>query len=144
LRQDVLVYASVNSVVFQCERHLREGHEGWEFKWDNIQAVAIGNCWVAVCSSDAVKILDYSGNELHTFCFDRKLVAFEAYEDTLAVAFHSALPLWRCQALKVRIYRITAETVTIERDTMLPLKANSHLKWFGFSEEGMLYCQDTF
>jgi hypothetical protein len=60
------------------------------------------------------------------------------------MTFHSALPMWECQALKVRMYRITPETVTIERDTLLPMKANSHLKWFGFSEEGMLYCQDTF
>jgi chromosome transmission fidelity protein 4 len=143
IRQDVLVYATTTLVVFQCERHLKEGHEEWEFRWDNIQAVSIGSNWVALCSSDAVKVLDYSGNELHTFCFDRRLVAFEAYEDTLAIVFHSAPPMWGCQALKVRLYRVTPEAVTLERDTLLPLKANSQLKWFGFSEEGMLYSQDS-
>jgi hypothetical protein len=51
--------------------------------------------------------------------------------------------MWGCQAIKVRIYRITSESVTLERETPLPMKPNSHMKWFGFSEEGLLYCQDT-
>ena len=75
----MLVYATTTLMVFQCERHLKEGHEEWEFRWDDIQAVSVGGSWVALCSSDAVKVLDYAGNELHTFCFDRRLVAFETY-----------------------------------------------------------------
>jgi hypothetical protein len=67
----------------------------------------------------------------------------ESYEDMLAIVYHSGVPMWGCQALRVRIYRITPETVTLERDTLMPIKANSLLKWFCFSEEGMLYCQDS-
>jgi hypothetical protein len=51
LREDILVYATSALLVFQCERHLKDGQEGWEFRWDNIQAVSLGNGYVAVCSN---------------------------------------------------------------------------------------------
>jgi hypothetical protein len=31
----------------------------------------------------------------------------ESYEDMLAIVYHSGVPMWGCQALRVRIYRIT-------------------------------------
>jgi hypothetical protein len=51
LREDILVYATSALLVFQCERHLKDGQEGWEFRWDNIQAVSLGTGYVAVCSN---------------------------------------------------------------------------------------------
>jgi len=44
----------------------------------------------------------------------------------------------------MRIYRVGKEGLKLDRDIMLPMKTNSRLKWFGFSQEGMIYCQDTF
>jgi hypothetical protein len=88
-------------------------------------------------------VFDYSGNELHTISFDRKIVAMEAYEDVLAVVFHSGLPMWDCQSFKMRIYKVNEFTFQNEKDVMLSMNSNSRLKWFGFSEEGMIYCQDS-
>jgi hypothetical protein len=143
LREDILMYATTTLIVFQTEKFLKEGFEAWEFRWEDIQGIAIGGNWLAACSKDELKILDYSGNELHSLCFDRRMVTVEAYEDLLAVVYHGGLPLWGCQSLKVRIYRIGVDAVKLERDTVIPLKPNSFLKWLGFSEEGMLYCQDN-
>ena len=67
----------------------------------------------------------------------------EAYEDLLAIVYHSSPPSWGCQILKMRIYKVTAFAVTVERDVPLVLTPNSIVKWFGFSEEGMIFCQDS-
>jgi hypothetical protein len=98
---------------------------------------------VAACSTEEIRVFDYCGNELHCICFDRRFVAMEAYEDLLVIVYHSSLPVFGCQALKMRIYRITSSTVSIDRDVPLVIQPNSILKWLGFSEEGMIFSQDS-
>lgn len=61
----------------------------------------------------------------------------------LAVVYHGSVPMWGCQILKMRLYTVNEYSVKLERDVTLPIKSNSQLKWFGFSEEGMIYCQDN-
>lgn len=61
----------------------------------------------------------------------------------LAVVYHGGLPAYGYQQLKVKIYKITTNSVILDRDIIMPLKSKSILKWFGFSEEGMMLCQDT-
>lgn len=51
----------------------------------------------------------------------------------LAVVYHGNLPAYGYQQLKVIIYKITPKSVTVDRDVIMPLKAKSILKWFGFS-----------
>ncbi len=58
----------------------------------------------------------------------------EAYEDLLVVVYHAGLPVWGCQNLKMKIYKITTSSVIVDRDVIVPLKSKSILKWFGFSE----------
>lgn len=87
--------------------------------------------------------MDFSGNELHSLSFDRRFVTMEAYEDLLVVVYHSTMPMWGCQSLKMRIYKINPFAVKVEREAKMPIRPNSLLKWFGFSEEGMLFCQDS-
>lgn len=47
--------------------------------WENIQDVALGGSWVAAINNEEIRIFDYSGNELHCLCFDRRFVTMEAY-----------------------------------------------------------------
>ena len=61
----------------------------------------------------------------------------------MVVVYHSALPMWDCQSLKMKVYRVSTSCVEFERDVVVPIRPNSILKWFGFSEEGMLVCQDS-
>ena len=103
----------------------------------------MGGSWIAASNPDEIRIFDYAGNELQCICFDRRFITMEAYEDLLAVVYHSSLPMWGCQNIKMRIYKITPFSVTVDRDVLLPIKPNSILKWFGFSEEGMILCQDS-
>jgi len=39
------------------------------------------------------------------------MVAMEAYEDMLAVVYHSAPPTWGCQSLKMAIFSISGSKV---------------------------------
>ena len=143
LKQRVLLYVSPTLLVFQEEGQLKEGLGGWELRWENIQAIAVGGDWVAAATDEEIRIMDYRGNELHSVAFDRRMVTMEAYEDMLVVVYHSALPMWGCQSLRMLVLRVGRNKVERERDVMVPLRARSQLKWFGFSEEGMLYCHDT-
>jgi len=43
----------------------------------------------------------------------------------------------------MRIYKITSQSVSVDRDVPVVLTPYSVLKWFGFSEEGMIFCQDS-
>lgn len=61
----------------------------------------------------------------------------------LVVVYNSAPPMWGCRVLKAKVYKIDLEGAKLEKDILVPLSPNSLLKWFGFSEEGMLICQDT-
>lgn len=67
----------------------------------------------------------------------------EAYEDLLVVVYHHNLPMWDCQNLKMRIYNITLLSSHFVKDTIIPMKFQSRIKWFGFSQQGMIFCQDT-
>ena len=51
----------------------------------------------------------------------------------LVVIYHSGMPMWGCQSLKMMVMRVTKRSVERERDVEVPLKARSQLKWFGFS-----------
>lgn len=51
--------------------------------------------------------------------------------------------MWGCQNLKMRVYKINVHCVTVDRDVVLPVQPNSIVKWFGFSEEGMIVVQDS-
>lgn len=57
----------------------------------------------------------------------------ESYEDLLAVVYHESAPMWGCQIMKVRLYRVGVDCLKREKDILMPLKPNSHVKWFGFS-----------
>lgn len=133
----------MNLIMFQEDRLIKNGSEGWEIEWEKIQGVAIGANWVAAINHEEIRVFDYAGNELHSICFDRRFMTMEAYEDLLVVVYHGTLPMWGCQSLKMRIYNITPFAVKVERDVSVPIRPNSILKWFGFSEEGMLFCQDS-
>lgn len=143
LKEKAFLCATTSLIVFQEERQLRENHAGWELVWENIQGVALGNAWLAVSNTEEIRVFDFAGNELHCLCFDRRFVTIEAYEDLLAVVYHGTMPMWGCQNLRMRVYRVGMAGVSVDRDVAVSIRPNSLLKWFGFSEEGSLCCQDS-
>lgn len=142
LSEDNFVYASTTQVIFQNEKQLREGYS-WSYNWENIQGVCISGHWVGVINKEEIKVFDIAGNQLHSICFDRKMVAIEAYENKLVVFYHCGVPVWGCQSLMMNVYCVTVSSSTFSHQCLLHLHPNSLLKWVGFSTEGMLFCQDT-
>jgi hypothetical protein len=43
----------------------------------------------------------------------------------------------------MKIYDISLHAYKFERESIVPISSNSILKWFGFSEEGMMFSQDN-
>ncbi len=56
-----------------------------------------------------------------------------AYEDLLAIIYHSSLPMWGVQSYKMLIFEVTSKSMKCIKDVIIPCKQNVALKWFGFS-----------
>jgi len=52
LTDKILLFASRTLLSFQEEKQAKDGLDGWEFRWDDIQAIAIGGEWVAAASQE--------------------------------------------------------------------------------------------
>ncbi len=56
-----------------------------------------------------------------------------AYEDHLVIVYNAGMPMWGVQNLKMQLYQISLTSVKLLRDVIVPLKANSNLKYFNFT-----------
>lgn len=120
-----------------------QGLVKWDYNIGNVNGVAVGNTWAVVACQDYVRIFDLFGNELGVVCNDRMFLAMAVYEDILALAYSASLPLAECHIFELKLYRVTNQSIKLERVTKLPVRAEHELKWLGFSEEGALFNQDT-
>jgi chromosome transmission fidelity protein 4 len=75
--------------------------------------------------------------------FDRQIVAMQAYENLLVVAYHEGIPMWGCQNISMHIFSINSSNVVKISESHVPIQPQSTLRWFGFSQEGMLFSQDS-
>lgn len=89
-------------------------------------------------------ILDYAGHEIRTICFDRQMVCLCAYENLLVAVYHESVPMYESQNLSMQIFVVDANKDTrMASNCHVPLRQNTLLKWFGFSQEGMIISQDS-
>lgn len=88
-----------------------------------------------------IRVYTLQGIEVLAISMEKPVVTIAGYENQLAVVYHSSIPLLGHQSLHVRVYNMfTYEKIT---DAELPLTPYSKLAWFGYSEEGCLYTQDS-
>jgi hypothetical protein len=76
--------------------------------------------------------------------FPSKVVAMTGYENLLVMVYHGGLPLYDNQQLKCKILDCSKNSFNIVYDGFCPVSRNSHVNWFGFSDEGMLISKDDF
>ena len=107
-----------------------------------MQSICAGSEWVAVALESKVLVLDLAGNNIRNIAFDKSFIAMAAYEDLLAIVYIDSIPLWGCENLKMNVWNMGGINDNIE-NISIPLKPSSSLKAFGFSEEGLLYSQDS-
>ena len=98
---------------------------------------------MAVANDSEVKIFDFSGNEIGCICFDRQILALEGYENLLSIVFHEGIPMWGCQCISMQLYCIHGLSMLKISESHIPIRPQSTLKWFGFSQEGMIFSQDS-
>ena len=69
------------------------------------------------------------------------MVVVAGYENLLALVYHVSLPLLGCQAMFLEIFDVSRDCRVVHSST-LPLSPNARIRWFGFSEEGLLLSLD--
>ena len=70
-----------------------------------------------------------------------QVVTLVAYESLLAIFYHGSLPFSGSQSIRVKMFDTTSLRVCL--DCALVLSPKSELKWAGFSNDGLLYVQDS-
>lgn len=118
---------------------------GWSIEFPSkeiIENVALSSKYVYILNSNnLIRIYDYGKNEIFQFCLESSIVAMCAFEHFLAVFFLKGLPLYGTQSISARVYNI--DKMSIEFEVPVCITPYKKLQWCGFSDEGILYCQDT-
>jgi chromosome transmission fidelity protein 4 len=65
------------------------------------------------------------------------------YENLLAIVYHETVPIWGQQHLSMQIFTVDSQRESKNQIYSLPIKPQSTLRWFGFSQEGMIISQDS-
>ncbi|XP_037576372.1 LOW QUALITY PROTEIN: WD repeat and HMG-box DNA-binding protein 1-like [Dermacentor silvarum] len=110
---------------------------------DGIQAVAVGDDWVAACcSSGLVRLWTLSGLQKAVWRAPGPVVALVASGRSLALIFHQGAGVtaeW--QALAVVQYNVGAGV--LEPPIPVPLAERQRLAWAGYTDEGSLCTVDS-
>jgi len=122
---------------------------GFDYEWtvtypagENIEYVSISSQFVTILNSqNLIRIYDFGGNEIYNFTFDSYVVSICSFEHFVAVVYNTGLPLFGFQSLKVRCFNM--RDLSIEFDVPLAITPKTKLQWVGFSDDGVLYTQDT-
>ncbi len=85
------------------------------------------------------------GNQLKALSFDRVIIALTAYENLLAIVYHDSIPVDGCQVLTMQLFVVKDENTRLLKVNTchVPIKPKSTLKYFRFTEEGMLVSHDS-
>ncbi|XP_050220209.1 protein ENHANCER OF LHP1 1 [Mercurialis annua] len=113
------------------------------FEGEEVKVVALGNAWVAAATSlNFLRIYTEGGLQKHILSLDGPVVTASGFKNQLAVVTHvsDCLPS-NDQMLEFRVFDINNGTQPFQG--RLPLSPDSHLTWFGFSEEGRLSSYDS-
>ena len=109
---------------------------------ETIDNLCMGSDWIAVyCESLNVYIYSLSGCLRFVFTASNAITCMAGNDYVFAYAFHSGVPFLGSQAFSFRMHSIRDYSLLYEGP--LCLSQYSHLIWFGFSEEGMLYSFDS-
>lgn len=119
------------------------GEVDWEIETEDILEVTLGSGWVAGLSDEDIFIFDFAGNCTNRIGIDRQNVAMRGSEDILVVVYHDSVPMEGCQSLRMRIYNVGSDSVSIKEESAVPITFRSTLKTFGMSSKGMIYSQDS-
>jgi len=117
----------------------------WEWEeegGDNVVDVALGSQVAAVgMSSGIVRLFNLEGEEFFVLGVAEEILGLAAYENLLAIVYHSGLPIRDCQTISMRIYDMVSMRVVSE--SRIPITPGSILERFDFSTNGIPIAKDT-
>jgi chromosome transmission fidelity protein 4 len=109
---------------------------------ENPICLAMGVEWCCVYTSNFfLRIFSLYGNQRMILSLPQ-VICMAGYENHLAYVYHSSLPLFNNQSLRIKILNSNAYFNEIY-DGVLPLSPEASLTWFGYSEDGVLLTLDS-
>ncbi|CAH1793164.1 unnamed protein product [Owenia fusiformis] len=109
---------------------------------ENIQAITIGDNWVAVATSlRNIRLFTLGGVQREIFTIPGAVVTMAAHSNQLVVAYHTGQGAPGDQCLSY-IHLHISGTRTV-KDGRLPLSPKATLTWLGFSHEGTPFAADS-
>ena len=134
----------VSSVYFKSFKRTSDIKE-WKKtlpKGENIESLCLGTTWTAALTNkNKVRLFTFDGVETTILATPGLVVASAGFENLLAIAYHSGPTMLENQNLSYCIYDINKTSLVLEGK--LPISSGSILKWFSFSEEGILISFDS-
>ena len=119
--------------------------KNWEVNFgrnENVLNVALGiHCSVVYTNKKIVRVFSPEGKEDQIFGFSKPVIGMTIYENLLAIVYHDTLPFSGSQTSRLQIINLSSREVVNDIDIVLSF--DSKLKWYGFSEEGIFYVQDS-
>lgn len=120
-------------------------NKNWTIKMpkdENILSIVQGNYFSAVyTNTKMIKLINPAGKVYMVFAMPSHVIGLAAYENLLAVLYVDSFPFSGCQQIKVRALNVS--NLHVQFDTPVPVSTKAKAKWFGFSEEGLIFVQDT-
>ena len=111
-------------------------------KGDALQLVSLSNQYIFVLNaSNLLRVYSHGGSEVYNFTVDSPVVSIASFESYLSLVTVSGLPLFGCQQLSLKTYDVSSMRLLYE--TKLCVTPYSRLTWFGYSDDGVLYTQDS-
>jgi hypothetical protein len=144
MNREAVCYASDSQFGIKMDKFT-----SWEKEWFDIQGVALSGSWMAVANTSEIRFVDLAGSLIKCVCFDRPIIAMDAYENLLAVVYHSGVPIYEAQLLAMDILTVNPCQMLSASHCHVPLtlpqpgEKGFVLKWFGFSLEGLIFSKDS-
>lgn len=116
----------------------------WEAKLspkENIKAVVQGNFFSCVYTSkNFIRFFSPEGKE-YFILGARGVITMAAYDNVLAILYHGSSPFSGNQNVFVKLFNTS--TLGAISDSPVIISNGSTVKWFGFSNQGNLFVQDS-
>lgn len=112
------------------------------------EALCISTVCVVYTSLNYIRMYNLGGFQTHILSMTGPVVSLSSYQHTLAVIYHSAAPVMRCQSLTVEFwfteeFSFKSEAECFKEEVKLALTPESSLVWAGFSDSGNFFTVDS-
>lgn len=96
---------------------------------------------LVLTDENVLRVFDYGKNEVFQASLELPVIAVCGFEHLAAVVFSAGLPAQGMQTMRLRAFDV--DSLSILYEVPLALTVYKKLQWIGFSDDGVLYTQDT-